>query len=570
MRLLRIDAGARTWRYEEPGDDRRLTGGRALIGDILLAEVPPTCDALGDSNKLVIAGGALAGTGVSSAGRLSIGCKSPLTGGIKEANAGGTAAAALARLGLRGLVIEGAAAPDWTVLLVTPDGLRFEDGTAYAGLGNFDLVKRLLGEYRRDYSVISIGQAGEIGLHAATVAVTDMFGRPSRMAARGGVGAVMGSKRVKAILVANGGKQAPSAVDPTAFSEARKRFNQAVLENDRSKNLAKYGTAVTLRGVNVLGGLPTRNFSGGAFEEAETLTGEHMYEVITSRGGEGTPTETCMHGCVIRCSNCYPDESGRELVAPLEYETIALMGSNLGLASLDDVARLNYACNDFGLDTIEVGATLGVMADGGLARFGDAASFLEILDEVPSGSLLGRLAGMGAGVAGTVLGVRRVPVVKNQAIPGYDPRAIKGTGVTYCTCPMGADHTAGLTLAAKVDHHKPNGQVALSRGIQLVRASYDSLGLCIFLMGATGSQPALVLDLLRTFHGAALPDNFLTRWGGEIISAEVTFNRRAGIGPQADRLPEFFSRENLPPYGVVFDVPEGELSATWESLPERL
>ncbi|MGE5484540.1 MAG: aldehyde ferredoxin oxidoreductase C-terminal domain-containing protein [Ignavibacteriales bacterium] len=565
MRLLRIDAGTRTWRYEELDRDRRISGGRGLIGDILLAEVSPTCDALAPANKLVMAGGALAGTGVSSAGRLSVGCKSPLTGGIKEANAGGTAATALARLGIRAVIIEGAA-PEWTVLLLTRDGPVFEDGRPYSGLGNFELARRLHEAYGRDYSIVSIGQAGESGLYAATVAVTDMFRRPSRMAARGGVGAVMGSKRIKAVLVASGGDQLPPAKHRAGFSEARKRFTQAVLENERSKSLAKYGTALTLRTVNILGGLPTRNFSQGTFEGAETLTGEHLYDVITSRGDEGIPTESCMQGCVIRCSNCYPGEDGKELVAPLEYETIALMGSNLGLSSLDDVARLNRTCNDLGLDTIETGAALGVMAEAGLACFGEADSFAGILAEVPSGGFRGRLAGMGAGIAGRVLGVRRVPVVKNQAVPGYDPRAIKGTGVTYCTSPMGADHTAGLTLAAKVDHHKPDGQTQLSREIQLVRASYDSLGLCIFLMGATGSKPELVLDLLRTFYGLALPDDFLTQWGEEIIATELAFNRRAGIGPESDRLPEFFLNERLPPHDLVFDVPEGDTSAIWASL----
>lgn len=578
VRVLRVDLRTRTWRYQDLLPDDQLLGGRALTAAIVSGEVPPDCDPLGQDNQLILAAGALAGLGVSSAGRLSLGAKSPLTGGIKEANAGGTGADALAGLGLRAVVLEGQPrAGEWEILVIDDQGCRFLDANPYLGLGNFALVSRLFSDFGPHYAVISIGQAGEQRLRAAAVAVTDTTGRPSRMAARGGLGAVMGAKGLKAILISRvpaslrqrGGSRAPASggsrqfgrptpVDREAFAEARKRFHQTVMGNERIQVLTKYGTASTTMLTNSLGALPTRSFTCGTFEGAEALSGENIYAVITARGGAGTPTETCMPGCLIRCSNVFPGADGRELVAPLEYETLGMMGSNLGLDSLDAIAELNFLCNDYGLDTIETGAALGVMAEKGLVGFGDAAGFLRMVREVASGGEWGRLLGMGTVAVGERLGAVRVPVARGQAISAYDPRGVKGTGVTYATSPMGGDHTAGLTVFAPVDHHRAEGQVVLSANMQVGRAAYDALGLCVFLMGATATQPRLVIDMLNAAYGVNLPDDYLRVLGERVLSTELAFNEKAGIG-WGPALAGFFWQEKLGPDGLVFDVPAAEM-----------
>jgi aldehyde:ferredoxin oxidoreductase len=312
-----------------------------------------------------------------------------------------------------------------------------------------------------------------------------------------------------------------------------------------------------------LGALPTRNFRHGTFEHVERISGEALYELITTRGGEGTPTEACMAGCIIQCSNIVPDAQGRRLVARLEYETLGMCGSNLGIGDLDAIARLNQECNDLGLDTIEVGAALAVAAEAGVWPFGDGERALALVGEIGAGTVLGRLLGQGVATVGRVLGVQRVPVVKGQALSAYDPRGVKGTGVTFATTPMGGDHTAGLTIFAPVDHHRAEGQVALSRSVQYTRAAYDALGLCVFLLGSTGSRPELVTDLLNGAYGTELEPAWIAELGRQVIDLEREFNRRAGLTPITDRLPAFFTDEPLPPHGEVFDVPHDELGAIW-------
>lgn len=270
-----------------------------------------------------------------------------------------------------------------------------------------------------------------------------------------------------------------------------------------------------------------------------------------------------MSACIIQCSNVFPDSEGRRLVAPIEYETLVMCGSNLGISDPDTIARLNRVCNELGLDTIEVGAALGVAAEAGLWDFGDGARAIELVEEIGQGSVLGRLLGQGCATVGRVLGARRVPAVKGQAMSAYDPRGIKGTGVTFATTPMGGDHTAGLTIFAPVDHHSPDGQVALSRDTQIIRAAYDALGLCVFLLGSTGNRPELLTDMLNAAYGTSLGPDDVAEIGRRVISLERRFNVRAGLTQATDRLPSFFRTEPLPPHGNVFDVPDEELDEVW-------
>jgi aldehyde:ferredoxin oxidoreductase len=241
-----------------------------------------------------------------------------------------------------------------------------------------------------------------------------------------------------------------------------------------------------------------------------------------------------------------------------------MCGANLGIGDPDTIARLNRLCNEIGIDTIEAGAALGVAAEGGVWPFGDGARAVELVEEIGRGTELGRLIGQGAAAVGRALGVQRVPVAKGQALSAYDPRGVKGTGVTFATSPMGGDHTAGLTIFSPTDHHRAEGQTALSRSSQVTRAAYDALGLCVFLLGSTGSQPQLLTGLLNAVYGCELEPGYVAELGERVIAVEREFNRRAGLDRATDRLPAFFSTEPLPPHGEVFDVADVDLDGVWD------
>jgi len=302
-----------------------------------------------------------------------------------------------------------------------------------------------------------------------------------------------------------------------------------------------------------------------------------MREMIEVRGGVGTPTEACMAGCVIQCSNIFPDEAGNLAAAPVEFETIGLCGANIGIDSLDDVARINRLCNDIGLDTIEIGASLGVMMEAtekgtaphpytemSLPQFGEAERAIELVAEIGTGTLLGKLLGNGVVATGKALGVNRIPAVKGQAFSAYDPRVVKGTGVTYATSPQGADHTAGLTLFAPVKHEDPETAVKVSREAQLQRAAYDALGLCVFNMGATAMRSDIIKAMIETHYGIELQYDWMNDLGKRVIELEIAFNRAAGFTKDDDRLPDYFEIEESQPKGFVFDISHNALDAIWD------
>lgn len=567
MQLLRINLKEKRINYQKIPDKFLIIGGRGFIANLMNKEVTPQCYPLGPENKLIISNGPLAGLGISSAGRISIGAKSPLTGGIKESNSGGTFADSMAKIELRAIILEEMVKEDkWYLLKIDEGKVEFIPADEYIGLGNYTTTKRLFEKYGNDYSLIIIGQAGEQKFVNSSLAITDLYNRPSRMAARGGLGAVMGSKKIKGILLNKKGTYKNHKVDSEKFKAARKAYHKVINECERIKVLAEYGTASTVMDTQRIGALPTFNFSRGQFDGAENLFGENIHNLIKERGGNGKNTEACMGGCLIQCSNVYPDKKGKEIVAPLEYETLGLIGSNLGISDPDEVAKINYICNDYGLDTIETGGVLGVMAEAGLVKFGDAKGFINILREVPKNKWRGRMVGMGTGITAKFLNVRRSPVVKNQCMSAYDPRAVKGTGVTYATSPMGADHTAGLTIFMPIDHHNKKDQVKISRLMQISRAGYDTLGLCCFLMAATASHPDIIVALLNSLYGLELKPEYINELGKLTISLEKKYNKDAGMGKNDDRIPEFFKEETLPPFNLTWDIEDKELDEIFLDL----
>jgi aldehyde:ferredoxin oxidoreductase len=494
--------------------------------------------------------------------RISLGGKSPLTGGAKEANAGGSTGMQMVWLRLFALIVEGGPPPDgWLILVVDDDGARFEPAGDLVGLGLAETGRRLRQRFHDRIAVSAIGPAGERGYRTAGITHMDKDRNLTRISARGGLGAVMGSKHLKAVVFDRPRASRPEVVDPAFFREASKRYLKNLQEHPQTSEIYTfYGTAAMVNMANTMGAIPTRNFSSGSFEAAEAISGETIKEINESRGGE--ISHACMAGCIIKCSNIYVDEEGRMIVTPLEYETVGLMGANLGIDDPDVIARMNAIANDLGMDSIDTGAALGVAAEAGLMAFGDGSRAMELMAEIQAGTPLGQTLAHGAAAAGAALGVTRVPVVKGQALSAYEPRAIKGTGVTYATSPQGADHTAGLTIRAKVDHLDPNGQVALSRTTQYKAAGYDSLGVCSF--GGFGLDPALARDLVNGQYGWQVGDEYLFDLGRESILMEREFNRQAGLTAADDRLPAWMSQEPVPPTGAVFDVPGEELDAIFD------
>ncbi len=535
-------------------------GGRALLARILVDEVPASCEPLGPNNKLIYAPGLLVGHMLSSCDRISVGAKSPLTGGVKESNAGGRTGLQLTYLGIKALIIEDKPEqPGWWLLHLSAEGVRFEPADDLAGKGVYGVTPHLLERYGQKVAISLIGPGGERLMASAGIQNLDKDRVPSRINARGGLGAVMGSKQLKAIVIDGDSGEKPPVADMEAFKKARKAYNKALMGHPQTTIYKEYGTAAIAKMVNAFGALPTRNFSAGQFESVDKISGEALRQAMLSRNNGCDPSHACMAGCTIQSSNVFVTLDGGTTVSPLEYETIGLMGTNLGIDDFDDIARLNLVVNDLGLDSIEVGAALGVAAEAGLMDFGDGKRALALVEEIRAGTPLGLLLGSGAATTGKVLGVERVPVVKGQAISAYDPRAIKGTGVTYATSPQGSDHTCGLTIRAKVDHLDPKGQVALSRGSQYSMAGYDSLGACIFAGFGFGADPEVIPALLNARYGWQVENNILKEMGRECLLLEREFNRLAGFTPADDRLPEWMTREPLPPHNAVFDVPEEDM-----------
>ena len=567
--FYRIDMGNLTVK-SEAGEQYQGLGGRALSSRIVELEVDPSAHPLGEKNKLVFATSLLSGTGAPNGGRMSLGAKSPLTEGIKESNVGGAMGMKLGRMGIRGIIVEGLPKKAGSyVIKVAANGVALEEMPELKGLDIYATAAKLQEKFGDKVAIGCIGTAGENRMAAACVGFTDMEGAPTRQAGRGGLGAVMGAKGVKAVVVDDTGVNKVVFADEAAYRAGAKKLANALLTHPvTSQGLPAYGTDILVNIMSEAGGLPTRSFSSGLFEGANDIGGETMAAVIKERGGK--TGHGCSPGCMIRCSQIYKDKMGKVLTGGFEYESIWSLGANLGINDLDDIAMMNRLCDDYGVDTIDTGVALGVAMDAGLLKFGDSKGAISLIEEIGKATPLGRILGAGAAITGKVFGMRRVPAVKGQAIPAYDPRAVKGQGVTYATTPMGADHTAGyavtaniLSVGGKVDPLSPEGQVDLSRNLQIATAFVDSTGLCLFVAFA-------ILDIAEGLEGIVEMCNARFGWnktaddyigmGKQVLRDERSFNKKAGFADGSDDLPEFFRTEPLPPHNTVFDVPKEELN----------
>ena len=549
-------------------------GGRMLISKFLTREVPPTSDPLGRYNKLIIAPGFLGDTTIATAGKFSIGAKSPLTSGVKESNVGGEAGRKISRLGIKAIVLEDIPeTPKARILMISTNGAKLIEAPELKHTAVSETFQIMRERFGSSVGIISIGPAGEMMMASAGIAVTDAHDVQVRYAARGGLGAVMGSKGIKTIVIDDTGAKPSRPHDAKLLQEANREFVQMLVSDPKIENRRKYGTSAIIMMANSLGILPTRNFSAGQFEKAERIAGEQVADVITERKGEGRYGMPCTRGCVIRCSNVFPDPSGKKAVASIQYENIALLGSNCGIGELDDIAELNNLCNEVGLDAIETGATLGVAMEASVIPFGDAEGAKNLIRQIGQGTHLGRILGQGVVVTGKALGIRRIPAIKGQAIPGYDPRTLKGNGVTYVTSPMGADHTAGnaFETVKTTDPLGIESQVENSRRLQIRAAIIDTMGLCLFSRPPFVQRPELFSLFLKGRYGWDLSYDKISQMGIDVLKTEREFNKRAGVSEEFHQMPEFMCEEPLPPKNAVFDIPFEEMQRVWEvKLPPNV
>jgi len=433
-------------------------------------------------------------------------------------------------------------------------------------------VEKLKQTYGSKHSITCIGPAGEFQLAAASIQTTDADGRPCRAAGRGGLGAVMGSKGLKAVVVAQGGKRADTLKDAATFKETARAYAQAVKADEFSGEvLPELGTAVLVEPINAAGAFPTRNARSGQFENATKISGETMAAMIKERGGK-TTHKGCA-GCIINCSNEFVDKAGAYVTSSLEYETIWAMGGMMGNDDLDVIARLDFLCDDIGLDTMSTGVAMAVAMDAGYRQFGDGQAAIAMVEEIAERTDFGKILGNGPAAVGKHLNHERVPVIKGQSMAAYDPRTIQGMAVTYATSPMGGDHTAGWVVdqnlkefGGTLDRFSAEGQVEASRNTQIHMAAVDSVGICDFAQTGLASPEGIqnVYKMITAKSGKPFGEDDWSQLGLKVLKAEREFNRRAGFTSKDDRLPKMFYEEPLPPLNKVVVISDEEMDSTFD------
>jgi aldehyde:ferredoxin oxidoreductase len=564
--ILRINLSTKEVKKEpiEKGHVLEFYAGRALSSKIVHDEVPPKADPLGPENKLIVASGFLGGTPAPNSGRISIGSKSPLTMGIKESNVGGRAPAMLGYQDIRAIILEQSAA-SLTLLKIQNGEVEFLDASEYQGINNYEFATKLIEKYGKLVGAFTIGIAGEKMLQAASIASIDMEGYPSRHAGRGGMGAVLGSKKVKGILVMPSKKEI-TYEDFPAFKLVAKDWFKTLYDTKRV--FSDLGTLIGLQTMSEHNGLPTKNFRSGSYEDVEKISGEALHEYLLKNNGKFGVS--CSPGCAIRCSNIVYDPAGNHITSSLEYETVALNGSNLLINDLEKLAKIDQLSDDLGIDSIETGNTLAVFMEAGKIEWGDADAVIALLEGMKTGNPESIILGQGCKVAGEKLNVTRIAHVKGQGIPGYDPRTFKGMGATFVTSPMGADHTAGPAIMNRKAYshkeygkvHEPNSKLELSKDLQIFITMVDSMGLCYFV-GPSWDTTVILAKLLNAKYGWDTTPEFWVTWAEDALKMEVDYNTKIGL-PTTERLPAFMEKEAIGDPKREWDIPQADITKFWE------
>lgn len=566
MQNLRVNTNTGLIQHEKLKQEYLRFGNRGLISRVALDEISPTCDPLGPENKLIIAQSILAGTIVSTSGRMSIGAKSPLTGGLKESNIGGMIGKALSNHGIKLLIVEGQPLnKELYILLIEKNGTaRLIERSDLVEMGNFSLVDQLRDEYGQDCELLICGPVGEKLYRNACVMSTDFATKePSRAAGRGGLGAVMGARGLKAVVVqkaANPFKAQPA--DPVKFKDATRSFHKAAVENGAVQARTKYGTFGGVRNNADTGVLPVKNFRSIPFDGIDNIDAQGIVDHLDKYGGKYGLA--CQSGCLIKCSNYFVDKNGEHTASSFNYETLGLIGSNLMIDSLDDITRIKQLCDDKGVDTIEMGASLGIMMEAGVLAWGDGKSALEMALQLTSGGEYAKEFAQGIDFFGEFLNVDRVPAVRGQSFPAYDVRNNKGLGVAYLIGTMGADHTVGSGKPDEEGNYVKNSITSMN-----MLAGFDNF-FCLFMMQPVMMDKAIqndFFDLLSAYYGETwgLPELF--KLGRETLIAEFEFNRAAGLKDPV--MPKMFTEEFSEISGENFDFDGNQILIIKNSYLEK-
>jgi len=533
-------------------DAKLYLGGRGLASKILCDEIDPNIDPLSPENKLIFMTGPLTGTYASCAGRFNVVAKAPLTGTIGAANSGGYFGPELKFAGYDGIIFEGKA--DKPVYLhICDDLIELKSAEHLWGKNVFETTDLLLEENERDARVACIGPAGEKQVLFATV-----MNDKDRAAGRSGMGAVMGSKNLKAVVV-KGTKSIK------VFS--RDKFKDAVMDA-RSKldqngvtgpggGLPTYGTEVLVNILNEVHGLPTRNWQDSYFEHADLISVEYMTENCLVRN------KACF-ACSIGCGRIVriPDGKYKGIVAGAEYEAGWSYGACCGVKDLNAINKANHVCNILGLDPITMGATIACAMElyekgylskedlgGRELRFGDAESIVEWTELTGNREGFGDIMALGSYRMSEKYGHPELSMsVKKQEMPAYDGRVLQGMGLSYATSNRGGCHVRGyltspeiLGIPQKVDPHSTEGKAALLKTFQDLTAVVDSSDICLFTTFAIGLPE--ISEMLRTVTGLEYSDEEILQIGERIWNLEKLFNLKAGFTRKDDTLPERLLKE---------------------------
>lgn len=531
---------------------RKYLGGRGIGAKILYDEVDPTIDPLSPKNKLIFAAGPLTGTAAPTGGRYEVSCKSPLTGTITGANSGGEWAAYLRRAGVDVIVFENKAKKP-VYLQITDDKYELKSAEKLWGKDTHTTTDMLQKELGKDYRVACIGPAGEKLSRIACV-INDKH----RAAGRGGTGAVMGSKNLKAIAVKGTKKIEP--VNKEAFKKAHDTALKMIKEHSvTGQGLPTYGTAILVNIINENGIFPTRNFQTGVFPEADKISGETMEKTILTK-------RAACFACPIGCGRVTEIKSGKYKSAGEgpEYETVWAYGAQCGVGDLAPISKANYLCNELGLDTISMGSTIGCAMElyqrgklkkdkiGRELNWGDGDAIVELTEKAGKREGFGNDLAEGSLRLAEKYGAPELSMSsKGQELPAYDPRGAKGHGLHYATCTSGGNHVRGymispeiLGIPEKLDRFATEGKEVWVKNFQDLTAVIDSIGMCLFTSFAIGAPEYTAL--LAAATGINFTVEEVMKIGERIWNVERLFNIKAGFTAEDDTLPKRLLKEPMP------------------------
>ncbi|OEH86115.1 aldehyde ferredoxin oxidoreductase [Desulfuribacillus stibiiarsenatis] len=567
-KLLRVDLSSNSVNVEPLSLEKAVAfiGGRGLAGKLIAEEIPAGIDALSEQNKLIIATGLLTGTTAPTAGRYMVVTKSPLNNTIASSNSGGFWGAELKFAGYDMVIIEGkASAPVY--IYINDDQIEIRPADKYWGKWVAETTDELLEEVGDAKArVLTIGPAGEKLSRIASI-----MNEKDRAAGRTGVGAVMGSKNLKAIVVR--GTNKVEVADADKYKEVISGIMKKIRENGvTGQGLPAYGTAILVNIINENGSLPTNNFQESYFDEADQISGEELAEKYLER------KDPCFR-CPIACGR-YCKFDGDESGGP-EYESVWAYGSNCGVSDLTAILKANKMCNELGLDTISAGATIaaamelvqrGIIkpeeVDGPALEWGSSEAIVEWTRKMGLGEGLGAKLAMGSANLCAEYGSPELSMsVKKQELPAYDPRGIQGIGLNYATSNRGGCHVRGylvspeiLGIPEKLDRFSIEGKAEWAKVFQDLTAVIDSLGLCLFTSFALSAQD--YVDLYNAVSGKNITVDDLLTTGDRIWNVERLFNMQEGYTSKDDTLPKRLLEEE-----ISSGPSKGNVSRLAEMLP---